>query len=208
LRIAKDKKCIFRTAGSKVIFDGFLALDDKQQEKEEAAPPLKEKELLDLVRLIPSQHFTKPPARYSDASLVKDLEEKGIGRPSTYAPIIFTIVQRDYVERKAGYFYPSEVGIVVTRLLVKHFPDILNVSFTAGMEDDLDKIEEGNMDWVKVLSDFYKPFNKDLLLAQDQMEDMKNKKFALIISARSVERPCFSLVQARHISWMLRFSKV
>jgi len=173
---SEDKKCIFRTAGSKVIFDGFLALDDKQQEKEEAAPPLKEKELLDLVRLIPSQHFTKPPARYSDASLVKDLEEKGIGRPSTYAPIIFTIVQRDYVERKAGYFYPSEVGIVVTRLLVKHFPDILNVSFTAGMEDDLDKIEEGNMDWVKVLSDFYKPFNKDLLLAQDQMEDMKKQK--------------------------------
>lgn len=172
----EDKKYIFRTSESKVIFDGFLRLDDHQQQDEESAPPLEKAEALDLIKLIPSQHFTKPPARYSDASLVKDLEEKGIGRPSTYAPIIFTIVQRDYVERKVGYFYPSEVGIVVTRLLVKHFPDILNVSFTAGMEDDLDKIEEGDMDWVKVLSDFYKPFNKDLLLAQDKMQDMKKQK--------------------------------
>ena len=170
-----DKKYLFRTSGSRVIFDGFLKLDNKPQD-EEAMPPLDKEEPLDLVRLMPSQHFTKPPARYSDASLVKDLEEKGIGRPSTYAPIIFTIVQRNYVERKAGYFYPTEVGIVVTRLLVKHFPDILNVSFTAGMENDLDKIEEGDMDWVRVLSDFYKPFTKDLLLAQDKMEDMKKQK--------------------------------
>jgi len=172
----ENRKYIFRTTQSKVIFDGFLKLDDNQKQNEETAPPLDKGEMLDLVKLIPSQHFTKPPARYSDASLVKDLEEKGIGRPSTYAPIIFTIVQRNYVERKAGYFYPTEVGIVVTRLLVKHFPDILNVSFTAGMEDDLDKIEEGDMDWVKVLNDFYKPFTKDLLLAQDKMEDMKKQK--------------------------------
>lgn len=172
----ENRKYIFRTAGSKVIFNGFLKLNDNREQVEKRMPVLEKGEALDLVRLIPSQHFTKPPARYSDASLVKDLEEKGIGRPSTYAPIIFTIVQRDYVERKAGYFYPTEVGIVVTKLLVKHFPDILNVSFTAGMEDDLDKIEEGDMDWVKVLDDFYKPFTKDLLLAQDKMKDMKKQK--------------------------------
>ncbi len=172
----KSRKFAFRASGSKMVFDGFLKLDQNQKEQTQQIPPLEKGDGLDLIKLIPSQHFTKPPARYSDASLVKDLEEKGIGRPSTYAPIISTIVQRNYVERKAGYFYPTEVGTVVTRLLVKHFPDILNISFTAGMENNLDRVEEGDIDWVEVLKEFYKPFTKDLLAAKDNMENMKKQK--------------------------------
>lgn len=170
------RKCTFRTGASRLIFDGFLRLEENYKSEEQTMPELKKQEMLELIKLVPSRHFTKPPARYSDASLVKDLEEKGIGRPSTYAPTITTIVQRNYVERRVGYFYPTEVGTVVTRLLVKHFPDILDVNFTAGMEADLDKVEEGSADWVRVLKDFYKPFNKDMLLAQSEMKDMKKQK--------------------------------
>ncbi|MFH1867452.1 MAG: type I DNA topoisomerase [Candidatus Omnitrophota bacterium] len=173
----KDNKYIFRTSGTEILFDGFLRLNEKDKaEGDTEMPALEINEKLDLIELKPSQHFTKPPARFSDASLVKELEEKGIGRPSTYAPIISTIVQRQYVERKAGYFYPTEVGIVVTELLVKHFPDILNVSFTAEMEDELDKVEEGEMDWVTVLRSFYSPFAKSLSSAQVKMEDIKKRK--------------------------------
>jgi DNA topoisomerase I len=167
---------MFRSSVSNIFFDGFLKLDDNTDTDKQENPNLKKEEKLDLVKLIPSQHFTKPPARYSDASLVKDLEEKGIGRPSTYAPTISTIVNRHYVERRAGYFYPTEVGVVVTELLVKHFPDILNVSFTAQMESDLDKVEIGDKDWVKLLSSFYKPFSKDMSMAKDKMQDMKKQK--------------------------------
>ena len=171
-----QKKCLFRSSVSNILFDGFLKLDGAEDKKIQNVPHLSKDESLVLVKLLPSQHFTKPPARYSDASLVKELEEKGIGRPSTYAPTISTIVGRHYVERRAGYFYPTEVGIVVTELLVRHFPDILNVSFTAQMEAELDKVEVGEMDWVKVLSDFYKPFAKDMSLAQVEMKDMKKEK--------------------------------
>ena len=175
--ITDSDKYIFRTTGSEVIFDGFMKLDDKKDDKDKALiPSLTKDELLDLLKLIPSQHFTKPPARYSDASLVKELEENGIGRPSTYAPTISTIVNRNYVERKVGYFYPTEVGMEVTKLLVKHFPDILNVSFTAEMEDELDKVEDGDMKWVDVLKEFYKPFTKDLKDAHINMEDLKKRK--------------------------------
>ncbi|NQT90828.1 MAG: type I DNA topoisomerase [Candidatus Omnitrophica bacterium] len=173
----KDKKYLFRVSGSELAFDGFLRLNDNAESDDKInIPALTVGELLELMKLLPSQHFTKPPARFSDASLVKELEEKGIGRPSTYAPIIYTIVQRHYVERRNGYYYPTEVGIVVTRLLVKHFPDILNVSFTAGMEDELDKVEEGVMEWPDVLKDFYEPFAKDLSQAHVKMEDMKQQK--------------------------------
>jgi DNA topoisomerase I len=167
---------LFRSSISNICFDGFLRLDDNADRKNHEILHLKKDERLDLVKLIPTQHFTKPPARYSDASLVKDLEEKGIGRPSTYAPTISTIVTRHYVERKTGYFHPTEVGIVVTELLVKHFPDILNASFTAQMESELDRVEEGSADWVKVLTDFYKPFLKDMSMAQVEMKDMKKEK--------------------------------
>ena len=172
----EGKECVFRSSVTNVLFDGFLKLEGYTDTKNQQALCLVKDEPLGLVKLLPSQHFTKPPARYSDASLVKELEEKGIGRPSTYAPTISTIVGRHYVERRSGYFYPTEVGTVVTELLVKHFPDILNVSFTAQMETELDKVELGEMNWVEVLSDFYRPFEKDLLLAQVQMKDMKKEK--------------------------------
>ncbi|MFC1806795.1 type I DNA topoisomerase [Candidatus Omnitrophota bacterium] len=173
----RDKKYIFRLGGSSIIFDGFLKLNDNTEDgAKDTVPELEIDENLDLLKLIPSQHFTKPPPRFSDASLVKELEEQGIGRPSTYAPIIITICQRQYVDRKNGYFYSTEVGTEVTRLLVKHFPDILNVSFTAQMENELDKIEEGEMDWVAVLKEFYDPFCKDLSQAKIKMEDLKKRQ--------------------------------
>ena len=174
----KHDKYLFRAAGTQVLFDGFLKLNDKPDEEEgskTSLPVMSEGEKLDLSKMLPSQHFTKPPARFSDASLVKELEEKGIGRPSTYAPIISTIVERNYVERKQGYFYPTEVGTVVTELLVKHFPDVMNVDFTAEMETELDKVEEGEMDWVKVLNNLYTPFMKDLTQAKTKMEDMRKQ---------------------------------
>jgi DNA topoisomerase I len=167
---------LFRSSISNICFDGFLRLDENTDRQNHEILHLKKDEKLELVKLIPTQHFTKPPARYSDASLVKELEEKGIGRPSTYAPTISTIAARHYVERKAGYFYPTEVGIVVTELLVRHFPDILNVSFTAHMETELDQIEDGSANWVKVLDDFYKPFLEDMSMAQVKMKDMKKEK--------------------------------
>jgi len=176
-------QCLFRSSVSNMIFDGFLKLETAKQKDAEKTdenpvnmPRLLKDEALDMVRLMPSQHFTKPPSRYSEASLIKELEEKGIGRPSTYAPTISTIADRHYLERKAGYLYPTEVGTVVTGLLVEHFPDILNVSFTAQMETDLDQVELGKTDWVKLLSDFYTPFSKDLSEAQAKMKDMKKEK--------------------------------
>lgn len=165
--------CMFRSSGSKIIFDGFTRLNGNENEEEFNFPHLEKDEKLQLIELIPSQHFTKPPARFSDASLVKELEDKGIGRPSTYAPTIATIAARHYVQRKEGYLHPTDVGIVVTDLLVKHFPNILNVNFTAEMEDELDKVEEGGLNWVKVLEDFYKEFEKTFSKAKIQMEDIK-----------------------------------
>ncbi|HSV43611.1 MAG TPA: DNA topoisomerase, partial [Candidatus Bathyarchaeia archaeon] len=125
---------------------------------------------LTLAELKTSQHFTKPPARYSDASLVKALEEDGIGRPSTYASIIQTLVFRNYVVRDRGYFNATELGIKVSDLLVEFFARIMDVGFTAAMEENLDKIEEGKIDRVKLLKDFYKPFMKELEYAGAHMK--------------------------------------
>ncbi|MFH1406671.1 MAG: DNA topoisomerase, partial [Candidatus Omnitrophota bacterium] len=121
-------------------------------------------------------HFTKPPARYTDASLVKALEEKGIGRPSTYAPIIQTVLGRNYVRRESGSLYPSELGEVVTDLLVKHFPKILDEKFTAAMEEELDEIEEGKTKWEDVLKHFYKPFKEWVSNAHIDMKDLKKEE--------------------------------
>ncbi|MEA3328141.1 MAG: type I DNA topoisomerase [Candidatus Omnitrophota bacterium] len=166
--------CLFRVSSSSVIFDGWtVLLEDK--EKEKGIPALKEGEQLTLVNLTPTQHFTKPPPHYSDASLIKDLEEKGIGRPSTYAPIIYTILIRDYVRRDGGMLLPTELGIVVTDLLVKHFPEVLNAQFTAEMELSLDRVEEGSKDWVGLLKSFYLPFSKSLDLAKDKMKNIKKE---------------------------------
>jgi DNA topoisomerase-1 len=158
---------VLRAAGSVIKFPGFMALYTETQEDvddEDAAllPALREGAELELREMETRQHFTQPPPRYTEASLVKALEEKGIGRPSTYAAIMSTIVDREYVQKEEKRFAPTELGAVVNDFLVKSFPDLLDVSFTAKMEDKLDRIEAGRNKWVKVLKDFYKPFDKVL----------------------------------------------
>jgi DNA topoisomerase-1 len=167
------EKYLFVASGTSLLFDGFTIVYNKNSEEESNAdeqkniiPPLEKGEILDLLRLIPSQHFTKPPPRFSDSSLVKILEEEGIGRPSTYAPIISTLIFRDYIRRIKGYFHPTELGFKVSDLLVQYFPKVMDVKFTAFMEEELDEIEEGRIDRIKVLQDFYAPFKSSLDFAQ------------------------------------------
>ena len=138
-------------------------------------PPLATGEKLALIGITPSQHFTKPPRRYTDASLVKALEEDGIGRPSTYAPTIQTIVGRDYVRRQGGSFVPTQLGRTVTEMLIEHFPEIMDVKFTAEMEGELDRIEEGHLEWVSVIRQFYTPFSTRVTTAQEKMRDVKRE---------------------------------
>ncbi|MCU0666573.1 MAG: type I DNA topoisomerase [Candidatus Omnitrophica bacterium] len=166
-------KYLFSASGSKITFDGFLAMYDKKDEdedKEKQMPSFVKEEALDLLKLDPSQHFTKPPARFSDSSLVKALEEDGIGRPSTYAPIIQTLILRDYMRRIRGYFFPTELGMKVSDMLVEYFPKIMDLNFTALMEEELDEIEEGQFEKEKVLNDFYKPFKESLDFAQNNIK--------------------------------------
>ncbi len=163
-------KYLFSASGTEMIFPGFTRIYPKQENNEKKLPDLKKNEVLNLIRLIPSQHFTKPPSRYSEASLIKALEEEGIGRPSTYAPIIRTIVNRDYVRRIKGYFQPTELGFRVCDLLVEYFPKIVNLKFTALMEEELDKIEEAQCDRLTVLNDFYSPFKSHLDFAQKNIK--------------------------------------
>jgi DNA topoisomerase-1 len=171
----------FRATGSTVKFQGFMKVytegkdDDKivADEEQPPLPPMTEGQILDLRQLLPEQHFTEPPPRYTEATLVRTLEENGIGRPSTYATIISTIQDRKYVELKEKKFYPTELGFIVTDQLVKHFPAIMDVDFTAGVETKLDNVEEGQLDWVQLLSEFYGPFEKDLEEAQEKMERIK-----------------------------------
>jgi DNA topoisomerase-1 len=171
---------LFRVSGSTLAFPGFLLVyeetkDEDATPEEDAGPlpPLKIGEVLDLIRLIPEQHFTKPPPRYTEASLVRELEKHGIGRPSTYAPILSTIQVRGYVDRVKRYLIPTDLGFLVNDLLVKHFPDIVNVPFTAHMEEDLDKIAAGERDWVSVLREFYDPFERTLHMAEQNMEKVE-----------------------------------
>jgi DNA topoisomerase-1 len=172
-------RCLLRTTGSHLLFDGFTVLyrdSDEEEDKELQIPSLSLKEVLHLIQLIPSQHFTKPPPRYTDASLVKTLEEKGIGRPSTYSPTIQTVVDRHYVDRREGALHPTELGMVVTDLLVKHFPRILDYEFTANMEERLDEIEERKENWVEVLRRFYGPFAAMLETAKEEMKKVKKSE--------------------------------
>jgi DNA topoisomerase-1 len=178
----EEKPYLFRASGSSLRFKGFMAVYEEAKDEEEREevesrreeiPPLSVDEALDLVELLPDQHFTQPPGRYSEATLVRALEEYGIGRPSTYAPTMSTIQQRAYVQRRDGRLYPTEVGMVVNDLLVKYFPDYIDVGFTAQMEDDLDLIADGQRDWVPVLRDFYDPFSSTLSQAQENMPDVQ-----------------------------------
>lgn len=178
----KADDAIFNATGSVPVFQGFMALymegeDNRENgDQENALPPLSEKEVLELLGLTPKQHFTQPPYRFSEATLIKELEERGIGRPSTYAAILSTIKEKGYVRLEKGKFFPTELGLVVNDLLVVNFPDIFDIEFTAQMEENLDKIEEGQRDWVETLKEFYLPFQKDLEMAKVSMRDVKREK--------------------------------
>ncbi|MEW6236578.1 MAG: type I DNA topoisomerase [Candidatus Omnitrophota bacterium] len=168
-----DDRFVFRATGSVLTFDGFMRIyRDPDDDTDQLLPPMKEGEKLDMMELDSDQHFTRPPARYNDASLIKELESEGIGRPSTYASIVKTLVDRRYIERKEKRFYPSDLGEIVNKLLVKNFPDIFEVGFTAGVEAKLDEVEEGKADWVSLLKNFYEPFEKDLSNAPKGMGEV------------------------------------
>jgi DNA topoisomerase I len=178
--MANDYK--FRATGSVLKFEGFIKVyledeDDDGEEKEKVGtlPLLEEGLILNLLAIKPGQHFTQPPPRFTEASLVKELEKKGIGRPSTYAPIISTIQDRGYIEKEGKALKPIEIGETVNRLLVKHFPKILDYEFTAHLEDNLDDIVASKKDWVEVLKEFYGPFAEALAEADVKMEKVKKE---------------------------------
>ena len=160
-----------RASGSVIKFAGFLKVYPVKSE-EVILPEVKEKEKLDLIKVLNEQHFTQPPPRYTEASLVKKLEEEGIGRPSTYAPTLSTIQDRGYVEKIEKKFHPKEIGEIVNKLLVEHFPKIVDLKFTAKMEEDLDEIAEGKIKWVPIIKNFYQPFKKNLMEKEKEI----NKK--------------------------------
>ncbi len=183
------KDYLFRENGRVMKFDGFLKVYEESadddggaakptgdEEDDIALPPLAVGEKLKLLDLTPRQHFTEPLPRYTEASLVKALEEKGIGRPSTYATILTTIQDREYVTKDQGKFKPTELGTVVTNMLVKHFEDIFDIQYTARMEEELDEVEDGKMTWVEALDEFYRKFEKDLKQASKNMENLKKQE--------------------------------
>jgi DNA topoisomerase-1 len=183
----KADEGLFTAVGTTPTFQGFMTLyvegednrlsgdKEEREDQERTLPPLSEGEALDLLSLTPKQHFTQPPFRFSEATLIKELEEKGIGRPSTYAAILSNIKEKNYVSLEKARFHPTELGFLVNDLLVVSFPDVLDIEFTAQMEENLDKIEEGEKGWVEALKEFYTPFQKDLEMAKTSMRDVKRE---------------------------------
>ena len=174
-RATSEGSWLFRATGSRIEFQGFLILEGRSEDEDNPLPALSAKEALDLLKLEDQQHFTKPPPRYTDASLVKALEENGIGRPSTYAPTIFTLTSRDYARREGGSLVPTELGILVVDLLLQYFSKVLDFEFTAKLEEDLDRIAEGKIEWVRVIKDFYGLFRGQVDLAKSQMQTVKRE---------------------------------
>src|SRR5580693_6202884 len=172
---------LFRATGSVPKFDGFLKVyEEGKDQKDEEDDELKNKlpavtagEILKFKSIEPEQHFTEPPPRFNEATLVKELEADGVGRPSTYASILSTIQEREYVKKEGGKFVPTELGMVVTDLLLESFSNLFDVNYTARMELELDEIEEGKMDWRAAMADFYERFEKDLEHAARNMTDIK-----------------------------------
>jgi DNA topoisomerase I len=201
-------RALFRATGSTLKFAGWLAVygeaaaedepaeGEKPAGEEEAAEPtagalpaLAEGDGLRLRQLLPEQHFTQPPPRFTEASLVKELEEQGIGRPSTYAAILSVIQDKKYVEKLEGRFHPTELGKITTEELVKHFPQEMDVAFTAGMEEKLDRISEGEANWKKVLQEFWDPFKHTLAQAAAQMRDVKREEIPTDLSCEKCGKP-------------------
>lgn len=168
----------FRSTSSSLEFPGYLSVyqdNTDEEERKDELPNLRQGQKLDVVGFSSEQHFTQPPPRYTEASLVKMLEERNIGRPSTYAPIIDTILRRGYVERKNKQFVPTELGFIVVDLLKEHFPEIMDVEFTANMEENLDRIEEGELNWQDTVREFYTPFSANLEKAKQQIVKVEIK---------------------------------
>lgn len=179
----KAGKYLFRATGATLIFDGFLKVyeektddedenqngDRKDKDSEPRLPRLNKGDKLRLLKLTPNQHFTKPPPRYTESTLVRELEKKGIGRPSTYAMIMSRILDKSYTIKQKKQFFPTDLGMLITDMLVESFPDIINVQFTAEMEDKLDQVESGKLDWTQTLRQFYEPFARDLAVAEKEM---------------------------------------
>ena len=185
---------LFNASGSSIAFPGFMALyvasdDESETDKKTMLPELSENMVLQLLRYEPKQHFTQPPPRFSEATLVKELEENGIGRPSTYAAILSTIREKGYVDLEKGYFRPSELGFIVNDLLVENFPDIFNVAFTARMEDDLDRIESAELPCHQILSRFYDTFKSALDAATQTMISAKGVGVSTELSCPKCQKP-------------------
>ncbi|MEY8441399.1 type I DNA topoisomerase [Lactobacillaceae bacterium 24-114] len=165
----------FRAAGSKVKFPGFTKVYKRGKEQDNLLPELHEGDLTYMISDDPAQHFTQPPARYTEAALIKTLEENGVGRPSTYAPTLDTIQRRYYVRLVSRHFEPTELGEIVNKIIEQQFPDIVNAKFTADVEGELDKIEEGKRNWVKVVDSFYQPFAKEVKTAESEVVKIEMK---------------------------------
>lgn len=166
---------IFRANGSKEKFPGYRKVYVDSKKKDNMLPDLEVGDKVFSKDIIPNQHFTQPPARYSEATLIRALEENGVGRPSTYSPTIETIQRRYYVKLNAKRFEPTELGTIVHHVVEEYFPDIVDVSFTAGMEEDLDRVEEGKIEWVKVIDQFFQPFSEEVGKAEVEMEKIEIK---------------------------------
>ena len=177
--VISAKSHTFKDAGRRITFKGYMAVyiegTDVKEEKDKMLPRLEEKQLVTAKSIEPNQHFTQPPARYSDATLIKELEENGIGRPSTYSPTISTIVSRGYVVRNKKQLIPTELGKVTTDIMKNNFKDIVDVDFTAEMESELDSVEEGKTKWVQIMDDFYPPFAENLEQAQQRISKIQIK---------------------------------
>jgi len=190
---ANGKRYGFRATGSVLRFDGYLRQwqsdDEKDEFLAEQLPDLSDGSAVQCRETSNEKHMTQPPPRYSESSLIKELEEKGIGRPSTYATILSTIQDRKYVEKKENRFYPTELGSLVTELLIENFSDIVDVAFTATMEDQLDQIEEGKLDWVKTLKNFYTPFEVTLKNAAEKMRNVKREETPTNLTCPKCEKP-------------------
>lgn len=178
--VAKNSKIYgYRCTGSVLRFDGFLVLwqdDENGGDETQSLPDLKETTPVKCNGVLEEKHMTQPPPRFSESSLIKELEEKGIGRPSTYASILSTIQDRKYAEKKENRFYPTELGTLINDLLVENFPSIVDEKFTAHMEEELDQIEEGKLNWVATLKEFYSPFEATLKNAQEKMRNVKREE--------------------------------
>ena len=179
-----DRPYLFRVSGSLLTFQGFLRVYEEtpdldapaDEETGRSLPSLEKMDRMDLLELLPKQHFTQPPARYTEATLVRALEENGIGRPSTFAPTVAVIQNRDYVNREGKYLVPSETGFLVNDLLVEYFPEVFDTNFTADLESRLDKVADGEKEWVPFLAEFYTPFAEQLAHAREHMPSQQQQE--------------------------------